>query len=118
MNFYVVDQDVEALEKFFSVIPEEKRPKIISDKDYPSVWDRSSDDPVVIVTDEPRADTDAKPLEIKDRQADDVMAELAPGEEPTPTDPVAVETASEDEAPTPKRYKTFRERGFKVGEVL
>jgi hypothetical protein len=75
-TFYVIGDNVDAIKSFFSVLPEEKRPKVVSDKEYPAAWDHPSDKMQVIVTQEPRTDVDAKEISIENRQADEVMAEM------------------------------------------
>lgn len=116
MNFYVVGQDPEDVKKFFSVLAEEDRPRIVSDKEKPAVWDHPSDSPTVIVTDEPRLDADATELTLDGKQADEVLAELDPkdvqSEDPLITPP----TAEEPEEPV-KGPLTYADRGFKVGRI-
>lgn len=126
-NFYVLGQDKEAVEKFFSVLPEEKRPRVVTDKESPNAWDHQTDNPTVIVTNEPRTDTDAKELSIENKQAEDVLAEMTPEEQGAVSseDPAAesvVEDAKkEGEAAgqsQPPAGGSFLARGFKVGRIL
>lgn len=114
---YVKGMSTDAIKKFFSVLPVEKQPKVISDKDFPGIWDRTTSDGVTIIaTEEPRSDTDIKELQLDGRQAEDVMAEVQPeGIEGSPAE-TAIPDAEEPK-PEVKGYMTYRDRGFKVGEI-
>lgn len=117
-NFYVIGSDAEAIKQFFSVLPEDKRPKIVSDKEYPAVWDHVSDGPTIIATDEPRLDADAKQLDLEGKQVDEVMEQIAPPADIVSEEP-ALQIPEEPEEPEPvKGPHTYADRGFKVGRLL
>lgn len=116
MNFYVLGQDAESVKAFFSVLPEEERPRIVSDKENPAVWDHQSDKPVVIVTDEPRVDAEATEITL-DKQVDEVMEQIAPTGEISTDDPTVTPPAAPEEEEPVKGPRTYADRGFKVGRI-
>jgi len=118
MIFYVVGKSADDLKNFFSVLPEEQRPKIVSDKENPAVWDHASDKPVVIATDEPRVDSEATEINIDDKQVDDVMSQIQPSDEIISDDAVTVPEETPEAPETVKGPLTYADRGFKVGRLV
>lgn len=116
MNFYVLGKDLDAVKAFFSVLPEEERPKVVSDKEKPAVWEHPSDEPTVIVTDEPRMDVDAKEISIDGKQVDEVMEQMKP-EGVTSEEPLLDVPEKEDEPEPIRGPRTYADRGFKVGRI-
>lgn len=119
MNFYVLNSDVDSVKKFFSLLPEDKRPRVVNDKVDAAVWDHPSDTDQVIVTDAPRVDADAKQIQIEGRQVDEVLAEMHQDEAPVQSeDPLQTLPEPEPEKPKVEGPRTYAERGFKVGRLL
>lgn len=117
MIFYVLGKDVESVKNFFSVLPEEQRPRIVSDKDHPTAWDHPSDDPTVIVTEEPRVDTGATEIAIDGKQVDEVMAQMTGDQTVTSEEPALNLPEKEEESEPIQGPRTYADRGFKVGRI-
>lgn len=109
---------MEALKDFFSVLPEEQRPRIVSDKENPAVWDHPSDKDQIIVTDEPRVDTDAKEISIDGKQVDEVVKQMHPDEEIHSEDPTFEAPEAPPEVEKVRGPMTYADRGFKVGRLI
>lgn len=117
MIFYVLGKDIDSVKEFFSVLPEEQRPRIVSDKEHPTAWDHPSDDPTVIVTEDPRVDTGASEIAIDGKQADEVMAQMNGDQQITSEDPILQIPEKEDEPEPIHGPRTYADRGFKVGRI-
>lgn len=114
MKFYVMGMDVNDVKAFFSPLSEDKRPRIVADKEYPAVWDHPADNPELIVTDAPRTDVDAREVSIEGKQPEDVIAEIS---QPEADDPMQELPDPEPETEKVKGPFTYADRGFKVGRI-
>lgn len=117
MNFYVLGKDVDSVKSFFSVLPEDQRPRIVSDKDHPTAWDHPSDEPTVIVTDEPRTDVDAREIAIDGKQVDEVMEQMTGTGEIASEEPALSVPEKEEEDKPVQGPRTYADRGFRVGRI-
>lgn len=117
-NFFVIGDDPKPIKDFFSVLPEDKRPKVVSDKEYPNAWDHPSDKSTVIVTSEPRTDTEAKELSIEGKQVDEVVKEMEPEPNVVSDDPTLELPEPKEEEEPIRGPLTYADRGFKVGRLV